>query len=63
MGEGSLHPRPEGRGIRDPPHSQCIKRLIESVDTIDKETLSKMNLFAEFSSHLDHETLQTRFTL
>ncbi len=23
MGEGSLHPRPEGRGIRDPPRSQC----------------------------------------
>ena len=26
MGEGSLHPRPEGRGIRDPPHSRCNKR-------------------------------------
>jgi hypothetical protein len=25
MGEGSLHPRPENRGIRDPPHSLCIK--------------------------------------
>jgi hypothetical protein len=25
MGEGSLHPRPEGRGIRDPPHSRCNK--------------------------------------
>ena len=24
-GEGSLHPRPEGRGIRDPLHSQCNK--------------------------------------
>ena len=24
-GEGSLHPRPEGRGIRDPPRSQCNK--------------------------------------
>ena len=24
-GEGSLHPRPEGRGIRDPPHSRCNK--------------------------------------
>jgi len=23
--EGSLHPRPEGRGIRDPPHSRCNK--------------------------------------
>lgn len=46
-----------------PEISEEIKRLIESVDTIDKETLSKMNLFAEFSSHLDHETLQTRFTL
>jgi hypothetical protein len=23
MGEGSLHPRPEGRGIRDPPRSRC----------------------------------------
>jgi len=22
-GQGSLHPRPEGRGIRDPPHSRC----------------------------------------
>jgi NAD-dependent SIR2 family protein deacetylase len=26
MGEGSLHPRPEDRGIRDPPHSLCIKK-------------------------------------
>jgi hypothetical protein len=25
-GEGSLHPRPEGRNIRDPPHSQCNKQ-------------------------------------
>ncbi len=25
MGEGSLHPRPEGRGIRDPPRSRCNK--------------------------------------
>jgi hypothetical protein len=25
MGEGSLHPHPEGWGIRDPPHSLCIK--------------------------------------
>ena len=25
-GEGSLHPRPEGRGIRDPPHSRCNKK-------------------------------------
>jgi hypothetical protein len=25
MGEGSLHPRPEGRGIRDPLRSQCNK--------------------------------------
>ena len=24
-GEGSLHPRPEGQGIRDPPRSQCNK--------------------------------------
>jgi hypothetical protein len=24
-GEGSLHPRPKGRGIRDPPHSLCNK--------------------------------------
>jgi transposase len=24
-GEGSLHPRPEGRGIRDPPRSRCNK--------------------------------------
>ena len=23
MGEGSLHPQPEGRGIRDPPRSRC----------------------------------------
>ncbi len=27
IGEGSLHPRPEGRGIRDPPHSHCNKSL------------------------------------
>lgn len=27
-GEGSLHPGPEGRGIRDPLHSQCYKRLL-----------------------------------
>ena len=25
MGEGSLHPQPKGWGIRDPPHSLCIK--------------------------------------
>ena len=25
MGEGSLHPQPKGWGIRDPPHSRCIK--------------------------------------
>jgi endonuclease YncB( thermonuclease family) len=25
IGEGSLHPRPEGRGIRDPPHSLSNK--------------------------------------
>ncbi len=25
MGEGSLHPRPEGRGICDPPRSRCNK--------------------------------------
>ncbi|MHB8120458.1 MAG: helix-turn-helix domain-containing protein [Methanothrix sp.] len=25
--EGSLHPRPEGRGIRDPPRSRCNKRI------------------------------------
>ncbi len=24
-GEGSLHPQPKGWGIRDPPHSRCIK--------------------------------------
>jgi hypothetical protein len=24
-GEGSLHPQPEGRGIRDPPRSRCNK--------------------------------------
>ncbi len=27
MGEGSLHPRPEGRGIRDPPRSRCNKTI------------------------------------
>jgi len=27
MGEGSLHPRPEGRGIRDPLRSQCNKPM------------------------------------
>ena len=26
-GEGSLHPQPKGWGIRDPPHSRCIKEL------------------------------------
>jgi hypothetical protein len=26
IGEGSLHPRPEGRGIRDPPHSLSNKK-------------------------------------
>ena len=25
--EGSLHPRPEGRGIRDPPRSRCNKAI------------------------------------
>jgi len=25
--EGSLHPRPEGRGIRDPPRSRCNNKL------------------------------------
>lgn len=40
-----------------------IKALIESADTIDKETLSTMDLFAEFSGHFDYETLKTRFTL
>ena len=27
-GEGSLPPRPEGRGIRDPPHSRCNESKI-----------------------------------
>lgn len=40
-----------------------IRQLVESTDANDKETLSRMNLFAEFSSYLDYETLQTRFTL
>jgi hypothetical protein len=43
--------------------SEEIKRMLESTGKIDEETLSRMNLFAEFSSHLDYETLQTRFTL
>jgi len=30
-GEGSLHPRPEGRGIRDPPRSRC-KKLDEEIE-------------------------------
>jgi hypothetical protein len=27
-GEGSLHPQPEGRGIRDPPRSRCNQKSI-----------------------------------
>jgi len=34
MGEGSLHPRPEGRGIRDPPHSRCNKNSIYASEKI-----------------------------
>ena len=29
MCEGSLHPRPEGRGIRDPPRSRCNKNIVK----------------------------------
>lgn len=30
MGEGSLHPRPEGRGIRGPLRSQC--NMLQKID-------------------------------
>jgi len=52
MGEGSLHPRPEGRGIRDPPRSQCNKKLIYPLVT--EQTISR-NWFpptAHFICHL-----------
>ena len=46
-GEGSLHPRPKGRGIRDPPHSLCnkilgiglLKKLIEKAGLTNDEYL------------------------
>jgi transposase len=42
MGEGSLHPRPEDRGIRDPPHSLCIKRSrVLPKDDRDLRTLTR----------------------
>ncbi|WP_440946476.1 protease inhibitor I42 family protein [Methanosarcina sp. T3] len=34
-GEGSLHPRPEGRGIRDPPRSLCNKLIVKATDKIE----------------------------
>ena len=52
MCEGSLHPRPEGRGIRDPPRSQCNKKLIYPLVT--EQTISR-NWFpptAHFICHL-----------
>ena len=58
-----MHRRVQEKRPCPPEMSEEIKRLIEGTDKIDKETLSRMNLFAEFSSHLDYETLQTRFTL
>jgi len=34
-GKGSLHPQPEGWGIRDPPHSLCNKITESFNDTWD----------------------------
>ena len=35
MGEGSLHPQPEGWGIRDPPRSQCNKTFTSINNALD----------------------------
>jgi len=37
MGEGSLHPQPEGWGIRDPPRSRCNKSFHVSEVFLKKE--------------------------
>ena len=52
MGEGSLHPHPEGWGIRDPPHSRCNKehiielipsRVIEPAEKMCRERQDKLD--------------------
>lgn len=58
-----MHRRVHKKMPCPPEVSEEIRQYIESTDTVGKEMLSRVNLFAEFSSHLDLETLQTRFTL
>lgn len=58
-----MHRRVQEKKPCPPEIDEEIKRLIEGVDRIDKNMSARINLFAEFSSHLDYETLQTRFTL
>jgi hypothetical protein len=47
-GEGSLHPRPEGRGIRDSPRSRCNKTDEEIVEGLMEITaLSLTDVLAD----------------
>src|SRR5674476_720921 len=51
-GEGSLHPRPKGQGIRDPPHSRSNKnRKTPSVDTfMNLKSISTLTVRVVFTS-------------
>ena len=51
IGEGSLHPRPEGRGIRDPPHSHCNKSVVQGMPQAPKvDAAEQLKILAELKS-------------
>ena len=59
MGEGSLHPRPEGRGIRDPPRSQCNKKKLvidparrEPAETLQAEFEGSISKLRPLRDHI-----------
>ncbi|KKG76121.1 hypothetical protein DU43_08620, partial [Methanosarcina mazei] len=43
-GEGSLHPLPKGRGIRDPLRSRCNKEYVDAIDISNNIPISEEDL-------------------
>src|SRR5665647_3110981 len=64
-GEGSLHPRPKGQGIRDPPHSRSNNHVHLFLEFHPSTSLSEVVQYLKGGSSYRlfklHDELRTRY--